>query len=156
MNSPEVELAGIGHPLVDALLQYFRSPAFSGMTCIRQVDGLNGHHQTIVQFDYILQEHRDGVTESLLVVPVADGREYVPELADVLAKRLGRGCIKGPLVPHEARNVAETAVTMLLAQRAAVEPDVPREYQLDAVAIIPSQKVMTCPPGGNAEPCQLR
>jgi hypothetical protein len=35
MNSPEVELAGIGHPLVDVLLQYFRSPAFNGLTCIR-------------------------------------------------------------------------------------------------------------------------
>lgn len=136
LNAAEVELAGIGHPLVDVLLDYFRSPAFSGLTCIRQVDGVNGRHQSIVQFNFILQEHREGVNESLVVVPVADGREYLSEIAGVLARRVGRSCAHSSLPPHEAREVADLAVGVLLAQQAAAEPNVPREYHLDGVALI--------------------
>jgi len=38
---------------------------------------------------------------------------------------------------REAREVAEAAISMILAQRAATEPNVPREFHLDGVAIIP-------------------
>lgn len=70
-----------------ALLSHFGSPTFSGLTCVRQVDGVNGHHESLVQFNYLVHEHRDGVSESLVVVPVADGREYIPEFS--------RACKKG-------------------------------------------------------------
>jgi hypothetical protein len=143
MNAPDVELAGIGHPLVDALLDHFRSPSFSGLTCLRLVDGTNGHHDCVVQFNYLLQEHRDGVSESLAVVPVADGREYLPELAALLSKRVGRGCLDTPVVPRESQDVAESAISMLLAQRAAAEPNVPREYRLDGLALIPGRKQLS-------------
>jgi hypothetical protein len=136
MNAADVELAGIGHPLVDELLDYFRSPTFSGLTCTRQVDGANGHHQSLVQFNYVVQEHREGVDESLLVIPVADGREYIAELASVLARRVGRNCADAPPPPPEAEEVAEAAARVALAQRAASDPNVPREYHLDGVAVI--------------------
>src|SRR5262249_40072942 len=83
--------------------------------------------------------HRDGVSESLAVVPVADGRKYVPELADVLSKRVGRNCPQTPVLRPEAQEVAQAAVAMVLAQRAASDPNVPREYQLDSLAIIPGR-----------------
>jgi hypothetical protein len=140
MNSPDVELAGIGHPLVDVLLDFFRSPRFSGLTCVRLVDGVNGHHESVLQFNYLVQEHRDGVSESLAVVPVADGREYAPELADLLSRRVGRNSLQNPVLRPDAQEVAEAAMAMVLAERAASDPNVPREYHLDALAIIPGSK----------------
>ncbi|MEI8371274.1 MAG: SNF2-related protein [Planctomycetota bacterium] len=137
MQAPDLELAGIGHPLVDALLAHFRAPALSGLTCVREVDDINGHRESLVQFNYLLRLHdTEGIRESLHVIPVADGREFVPELVKTLARRRGHSSTRSLYPPAEAKQIADAAMNLVLMQRLALEPHIPCEYHLDGVAVV--------------------
>jgi hypothetical protein len=127
----------VGHPLVDALLDHFRAPMFAGLTSVRRVDGTKNGYTSVVQFNYIVRQHSPtGIRESLKIIPVINGREYAPELAPILTRRVGRSDRASARPPAEAKQVADSAIAMLLAQEAAADPKVPHEYEMDGVALV--------------------
>jgi hypothetical protein len=110
---------------------------------------VNGDHESVAQFNYLVREHaHDGVRESLKIIPVADGREYEPELAPLLARRTGRARTCSLGLAEEAKQVADGVVMMALMQRLGSDQNVPCEYQLDAVALVPGQKERGKPMSG--------
>jgi hypothetical protein len=117
MRTRKAQFFGLGHPLVDALIEYLQGPRFRGETTV--LPGANGEGRWSVRFlvKAEIEGNRQHVAYEHLLIDLDGAWEEAPPRADVEALPAVRAANGNPVDPHGLERIAEVQARVAQGER---------------------------------------